>query len=106
MKEVISISVEDKSGVIKTVEIPTDMGLNLMEALKANEYDIEATCGGMALCATCHIRVVEGLENLLTQGDAELDMLETLPFVYQNSRLSCQIQVNEQLDGLKIKIIG
>jgi len=106
MKELISVTVEDRSGEVKTIEIPTDMGLNLMEALKASEYDIEATCGGMALCATCHVRVTEGLEKLLPQGDAELDMLETLPIVYQNSRLSCQIHVTEAIDGLAVKIVG
>jgi ferredoxin-2, mitochondrial len=106
MKDMVVINVEDKDGSVKAIEIPADMGLNLMEALKANEYDIEATCGGMALCATCHIRVKTGLEKLQPQRDDELNMLDTLPFVYENSRLSCQIPVAENIDGIEIKIVG
>jgi 2Fe-2S ferredoxin len=106
MKDTVSVKVEDKNGSLKTIEIPTGMGLNLMEALKAHEYDIEATCGGMALCATCHIRVKSGLEKLSPQKDDELNMLDTLPFVYENSRLSCQIPVAENIDGMEIKIVG
>jgi 2Fe-2S ferredoxin len=106
MSNTISIKVEDKNGSVKSIEIPTDMGLNLMEALKIHEYDIEATCGGMALCATCHIRVIKGWEKLPPQNDEELNMLNTLPYVYQNSRLSCQIPVAENLDGIELKIIG
>lgn len=104
MKEIISVTVEDRNGNIQTIEIPTDMGLSLMEALKASEYDIEATCGGMALCATCHVRIKKGLELLSPQGDAELDMLDTLPVVYPESRLSCQIHVSEEIDGLELKL--
>lgn len=104
MKELISVTVEDRSGNIQTIEIPTDMGLNLMEALKASEYDIEATCGGMALCATCHVRITKGLELLAEQGNDELDMLDTLPVIYPESRLSCQIHVSEAIDGLELKL--
>ena len=104
MKDIISVTVEDRNGNTQTIELPTDMGLSLMEAIKANEYDIEATCGGMALCATCHIRVMEGLEKLQAQGDAELDMLDTLPVIYPESRLACQIHVSEEIDGLVLKL--
>lgn len=104
MKEIISITVEDRNGNTQNIELPTDMGLSLMEALKANEYDIEATCGGMALCATCHIRVIEGIEKLHDQGDAELDMLDTLPIIYPESRLACQIHIAEEIDGLVLKL--
>ena len=50
-----------------------------MEVLKASDYTILATCGGMALCATCHVQVLEGLDQLPPAQDAELDMLDTLP---------------------------
>ena len=60
----INIIVEDRNGSQQQLEIPTDMGLNLMEFLKASEYNIMATCGGMAMCATCHIEVLEGLDKL------------------------------------------
>jgi ferredoxin-2, mitochondrial len=104
MEKTVTIQVEDRAGNIKPLEIPTDMSLNLMEALKGEGYDIEATCGGMALCATCHIKVKKGLEQLHDQSDAELDMLDTLPVIYPNSRLSCQIHVSEEIDGLEIQL--
>ena len=76
-----------------------------MEFLNANEYEqIEGTCGGMALCATCHIRVVESTPELDEQTDDEYDILETLPVLHDNSRLSCQIKLNEKLKSIKIQI--
>lgn len=106
MKKAIHIEVKDKLGSVRVIEIPLGMGLNLMEALKAHEYDIEATCGGMALCATCHIRVSSGWEKLPPQHEEELNMLDTLPTVYPDSRLSCQVPVTEALDGIVVQIVG
>ena len=85
------------------IEVPTDMSLSLMEILKASEYPVEATCGGMALCATCHIEVVEGSINH-PQNDAELDMLDTLPTAKACSRLACQVPVQKLADGLVIRL--
>jgi ferredoxin len=104
MENTVTIWVEDRNGIKKELEIPTDMGLNLMEALKGDGYDIEATCGGMALCATCHIRVKKGIENLTEQGNEELDMLDTLPVIFDDSRLSCQIHISEEINGLEIQL--
>lgn len=87
------------------LEVPSDMGLNLMEFLNANEYEqIEGTCGGMALCATCHVHVLESEPKLDEQTDDEYDILETLPVLNDNSRLSCQIKLNENLKSIKIQI--
>lgn len=86
-------------------EAPADMGLSLMEFLKANEYEqIEGTCGGMALCASCHVKVLEVIPPLGEQSDDELAILETLPVLYPNSRLSCQIKLNPDLEKIKIEI--
>lgn len=106
MEETIHITVEDPQGGIRQLEIPEGINLSLMEVLKASEYDILATCGGMALCATCHIEVLEGSENLDPLNDAELDMLDTLPDASNLSRLACQIRLNPALDGLKIRVSG
>ena len=102
---VITIHVEDQEGVQQSIEIPTDMNLSLMEALKASEYDILATCGGMALCATCHVQILSDHE-LPEPKDFELDMLDTLHNAELESRLSCQIRVGKELEGLQLKIIG
>jgi len=70
-----------------------------MEVLKASDYPIAATCGGMALCATCHIEVIEGWDRLEKAKDIELDMIDTLPASTAYSRLACQVRINEALEG-------
>ncbi len=75
----IKLTVLDRDDTEQEIEIPTDINLNLMEVLKASDYHVLATCGGMALCATCHVQILEGLEQLAEAQDAELDMLDTLP---------------------------
>jgi len=88
------------------VLIPEGVNLNLMEVLKASEYDILATCGGMALCATCMVQILEGIDQLPSPKDNELDMLDTMPSSDDKSRLACQIPVNEDLEGCVFKITG
>src|SRR6186713_2722123 len=97
MDGMITFHVEDHTGSVQLVEIPEGITLSLMEVLKASEYSIPATCGGMALCATCHVEVKEGLENLSEPKDAELDMIDTLPNATTRSRLACQIPVAENI---------
>jgi ferredoxin, 2Fe-2S len=100
MPDMISFSVIDTNDQERLVQIPEDINLSLMEVLKASEYDILATCGGMALCATCHVQVAQGLERLNSPTDAELDMIDTLPNAKANSRLACQIRVSPTLEGM------
>ncbi|MFC3197360.1 2Fe-2S iron-sulfur cluster-binding protein [Parapedobacter deserti] len=106
MNDSIYIAVENESGKVRQLEIPNGINLSLMEVLKAAEYDILATCGGMALCATCRIEVIEGIDRLEPQTDAELDMLDMLPDAGSHSRLACQIRLDASLDGLKIRVFG
>jgi ferredoxin len=101
----ISIKVEDRTGDIQVIEVPTDMNLSLMEVLKASDYPILATCGGMALCATCHVEVLEG-EDFKQATEAEFDILDTLPFVSDSSRLACQMRLSDAMDGLFVRILG
>jgi ferredoxin len=100
----ITFTIEDRDGTQQPIEIPEGINLNLMEVLKASEYSILATCGGMALCATCRVQVMNGAEQLRPPGDAELDILDTLPFIEDNTRLSCQLPVNKSLEGCLFKI--
>ena len=102
----IQFTIEDQTGERQALEIPEGIGLNLMEVLKASEYNILATCGGMALCATCHVEVLDGGEALSPINDAELDILDTLPSATTCSRLACQLRVNEALEGVVFKIRG
>ena len=102
----VKFTVEDHDGKRQTIEAPDDMGLSLMEVLKASEYPVLATCGGMALCATCHIEVLEGKDGLGEASDVELDQLEALPEFYPTSRLACQIRISEELEGAIVKLRG
>ena len=102
----ITINVRNADGTVTPLQAPTDMGLSLMEFLKGNEYDILATCGGMALCATCHVEVVSGFENLPEISNDEYAMLDTLPNITETSRLSCQLRLATELNGITVKIMG
>jgi 2Fe-2S ferredoxin len=102
----ITINVQNQDGTVTSLVAPTDMGLSLMEFLKGNEYDILATCGGMALCATCHVEVVKGFEKLGEIGNDEYAMLDTLPNITDTSRLSCQLRLSDELDGITVKVMG
>jgi len=102
----INLIIEDREGNREPVEIPEGINLSLMEVLKATEYDILATCGGMALCATCHVQVVEGPEQYFHATNAELDLLDTLPNAGGDSRLACQLRVSEDMEGMVFRIKG
>ena len=99
MEGMITFRVEDHNGTVKLIEIPEGITLSLMEVLKASEYSIPATCGGMALCATCHVEVKNGLETLPPPKDSELDMIDTLPNATNLSRLACQIPVTGDIQN-------
>jgi ferredoxin, 2Fe-2S len=102
----VTFTVEDHDGNRQNLEAPIDMGLNLMEILKASEYPVLATCGGMALCATCHVEILEGQDELGHASDVELDQLENLPEYYPTSRLACQVRISPILEGAVVKLRG
>lgn len=102
----VNFIVEDNDGNRQLIEAPDDMGFNLMEILKASEYPVLATCGGMALCATCHVQILEGEDELGDATDTELDQLENLPEYYPTSRLACQVRITPLLEGAVVKLRG
>ncbi len=99
----INIVVFDRVGDQHQLEAPTDMAMSLMEVCKAYELPVEGTCGGMALCASCHVYVLSD-HVLPDQADAELDMLDQAFFVKENSRLGCQIKIKNELEGLIVEL--
>ena len=100
----IKIVVTDREGNQKSVEAPTDMNLNLMEVLKLHEFDVEGTCGGMAMCASCHC-YVESDHELPEKSYDEEDMLDQAFFVDDDiSRLACQIRIVDEINGLRVKL--
>ena len=79
-------------------------GLSVMEgAIQNNIPGIDADCGGGMACATCHVYVnEEWVDKLPAKEDGEEDMLDMAYEPKKNSRLSCQIIVSDQLDGLEV----
>jgi len=106
MPQDITIKIIDRKGITHEVQAPTDMNLNVMELIRMYELAEEGTigiCGGMAMCASCQCYV---LNNVLKTGrnEDEEAMLSDAYHVKDNSRLGCQIQITENLDGLEIEI--
>ena len=86
----------------KTHEIDVQNGLTVMEGAVQNDIPgIDADCGGGMACATCHVYVKEDwLNKISAKTDGEDDMLDQAYEPKSNSRLSCQIIVSDELDGL------
>ena len=99
----IKVTVIDREGVSHELDAPTDMNFNLMELCKAAELPVEGTCGGMALCASCHC-YVESAHELPEASDDEEDMLDQAFFVEDNSRLGCQVELTPEIDGLVVRL--
>ncbi|MEL7246988.1 MAG: 2Fe-2S iron-sulfur cluster-binding protein [Bacteroidota bacterium] len=99
----IKITVIDRQDAKHELDAPTDMNMNIMELCKAYELPVKGTCGGMALCSTCHCYVLSDHE-LKEMTDDEEDMLDQAFFVEDNSRLGCQLQLEDHMEGLVIKL--
>lgn len=85
--------------------IEAKVGKTLMSAVLAAGIEIEAACDGNCACSTCHVYISdEYFDKLSPASDEEEDMLDLALFVQPNSRLSCQITVNHDLDGLQFKL--
>ena len=85
-----------------SVTLDARPGESLMQAaIKGAAPGIDADCGGACACATCHVYVDEAwIDKVGVPSDMETSMLDFAQDVRTNSRLSCQIQVVDQLDGL------
>jgi 2Fe-2S ferredoxin len=90
----------ENSGKKKTIDI--ENGLSVMEgAIQNNIPGIDADCGGSMACATCHVYVEEKwFDKLPKAEDAEVDMIDMAFEPKKNSRLSCQLTVSDELNGL------
>ena len=95
---------KDFKGNTKTIEV--ENGLSVMEGAIQNEIPgIDADCGGGMACATCHVYVKEEwLDKLPKKEDGEEDMLDMAFEPKKNSRLSCQLVVSDDLNGLTVDI--
>ena len=96
------ITYKDYQGNSKTIDV--DNGLSVMEGAVQNEISgIDADCGGAMACATCHVYVEENWFNKIPKAEeAEIDMIDMALEPKKNSRLSCQIIVSDELNGLVV----
>ena len=97
------IIVKNTDNKIHTVE--ATKGSTIMEIIRDAGLDIEAACGGCCACATCHVYVdSEWIDKIKSIDDDEESMLDQAFGVEKSSRLSCQIEFEDSLDGLKLII--
>ena len=94
----------DSTGEQRTIDV--DKGLTVMEGAVQNQIPgIDADCGGGMACATCHVYVKEEWLNKIPKvEDAEQDMIDMAFEPKKNSRLSCQITISDELDGLTVNV--
>lgn len=100
----LKITVTDRSGAER--EIDATVGLSVMENIRdAGVEDLLALCGGCCSCATCHVLVDDGwLAATGEAGDDENDVLDGSDHRAAGSRLSCQIEMTDRLNGLRVTI--
>jgi ferredoxin, 2Fe-2S len=96
------ITYKDNQGNSKTIEV--ENGLTVMEGAIQNDIPgIDADCGGSMACATCHVYVEETwLDKLPKAEEAEVDMIDMAYEPKKNSRLSCQLIISDELEGLTV----
>ena len=97
------INVIDQQGTHHTLE--AESGWRIMEIIRDWGLNIKAECSGACSCATCHVYIApEWLSILSPANNDELDMLDSAPAVTENSRLSCQIIMSTELNGLTVTL--
>jgi ferredoxin len=98
-----SFIVTDREGVTHTLEGVE--GWRLMELLRDYKVGVDGLCGGACDCGTCHVIISDKHAASLPKArDEEFDMLDSLPFIYPTSRLSCQIIWEDTMDGLTLTL--
>lgn len=89
----------------ETVEASADPGARLLEVAQAAGMPLEGTCEGQMACSTCHVIVApEWFDKLPEAVEDEEDMLDLAAGACRTSRLSCQIMLSDELDGLEVRI--
>lgn len=98
-----TLHVEDRDGVVHELEAVE--GWRLMEILRDHGVGMDNTCGGALACAECHIVLdAESARRVPPPREEEVEKLDELPMLYENSRLSCQIIWSDEMSGLRLKL--
>ena len=99
----MKIFVTDQTGA--THELEAVAGWRVMEIIREHGLPIKAECGGACACATCHVYVAEEwLGKLSEKDDMEDSMLDAAYERKDNSRLTCQLEMNDAWDGLVVHV--
>lgn len=99
----MKLVVTDQKGEVHELEALE--GWRAMEVIRDWDLNIKAECGGACACATCHVFVDPSwADKLAARTDEEEDMLDSVPDVQGASRLSCQIIMSDELDGLQLTL--
>ena len=97
------IKVKDREGEVH--ELKAEIGSTIMEIIRDAGLDIEAACGGCCACATCHVYITnDKIDKLIAKDDDEESMLDQAFDVEKNSRLGCQIEYTDEMDGMEITL--
>ena len=87
------------------IEVDAPVGLSVLEIAHRNNIDLEGACEGSLACSTCHVVVDQEWYDLLKEAsEDEEDMLDLAFGLTHTSRLGCQIIMNEELDGLTVRL--
>ena len=97
------LTVEDRTGVAHTLEAVE--GWRLMEIIRDHGLSMENTCGGALACAECHVILdAAATRRVPPPREDELEKLDELPMLYENSRLACQIIWSDEMTGLSLRL--
>lgn len=97
----ITVDVEGQGGNRTLSAAPGDV---LLRVLQAAGEPLEGTCNGEMACATCHVIVTAGFDRLPPASVEEEDMLDLAPNACRTSRLSCQVVLAPEMDGLSVRV--
>ncbi|KAB5531434.1 2Fe-2S ferredoxin-type domain-containing protein [Coniochaeta sp. 2T2.1] len=102
--EELYVTFLDKEG--QEHKIAVAKGDNLLDIAQANDLEMEGACGGSCACSTCHVIVLdqESYDKMPEPEDDENDMLDLAFGLTETSRLGCQVNMTEELDGLRVKL--
>lgn len=99
----VAVRFTDPKGTI--IEAEAEAGENLLRLAQAHGLPLEGTCEGQMACSTCHVVVdPQWFDKLPDASEEEEDMLDFAADVRRTSRLSCQIDLTEELDGLSVTV--
>lgn len=100
--DTVKITYIDRDGI--SHEIDGKVGDNVMYLAQKHDLDVEGACEASLACCTCHVYVEKFFDQLGELDEEEEDMLDLAPFLQENSRLSCQIILSKELDGIIVRL--